>query len=84
MMTPELQAYYERRLSMMGDPAWQDLMDDVREMLVATNRLDGVDTEKMLHFKKGEVSIMNWLLSLKDVSESAYQSLKDEDAQDAT
>ena len=26
-MTPELQSYYERRLSMMGDPAWKDLME---------------------------------------------------------
>lgn len=82
-MTPELQRYYEKRLSMMGDPAWQDLMDDVREMLAATNRLDGVDTEKSLHFKKGEVSIMNWLLSLKEVSEQAYQSIKDEDGENA-
>lgn len=82
-MTPELQAYYERRLSMMGDEAWNDLMDDVREMLAATNRLDGVDSEQSLWFKKGEVSIMNWLLSLKDISEESYNYLKEEDASNA-
>jgi len=31
-------------------------------------------------FKKGEVSIMRWMLSLKEVSEQAYQQLKDDDA----
>lgn len=78
-MTPELQRYYEDRLSMMGDKAWEDLMTDVRNMLVATNTLDGVDSEKTLQFRKGEISIMNWLLSLKEVSEMAYQQLKEED-----
>jgi hypothetical protein len=78
-MEPQLQKYYENRLSMMGDEAWNDLMDDVREMLAATNRLDGIDSEKALWFKKGEVSIMNWLLSLKDTSEEAYKTIKDED-----
>jgi hypothetical protein len=64
---------------MTGDEAWNDLMFDVKEMLAATNRLDGVDSEKVLWFKKGEISIMNWLLSLRDVSEDAYQQLLDED-----
>ena len=82
-MTPELQAYYERRLSMMGDEAWSDLMDDVRQMAEATNRLDGVDDIETLKFRKGELSIMNWLLSLKEVSEMTYLQLKEEDEDSA-
>jgi hypothetical protein len=64
---------------MCGDPAWKDLMDDVREMLEATNTLDSVDSEKMLWFRKGEVSMMKWMLSIKDVSDDAYNQLKDDD-----
>ena len=79
-MSPELQQYYENRLEMTSTQAWKDLMDDVREMLAATNRLDGVDSEKTMWFKKGEISIMNWLLSLKDISEESYNYLKEEDA----
>ena len=75
-MTPELQAYYERRLSMMGDPAWQDLMDDLKAMIEATNRLEGIDSEKDLWFRKGELSIMNWLFNLKPISEQTYEDLK--------
>ena len=78
-MTPELQRYYEKRLSMMCDEAWNDLMEDVREMLDATNRLNGVDSEKTLWFKKGEISIMNWLLSQKEITEDAYEDLMNED-----
>lgn len=74
-MTPELQRYYESRLSMCASEAWRDLMDDVKQMLEATNKLDGV-TPDNLQFKQGEVSIMRWLLSLADVSEQAYEDLK--------
>lgn len=83
-MTPELQAYYERRLAMMGDQAWRDLLEDVEAMLQATNDITTVQDEKSLHFKRGEISIMRWILSLREVSENAYQQLKDEDAETAT
>jgi len=74
-MTPKLQRYYEERLSMCSSEAWKDLMDDVQTMLDATNKLDGVTTEN-LQFKQGEVSIMRWLMALKDVSEQTYEELK--------
>ena len=78
-MTPELDRYYSDRLSMMGDPAWKDLMEDIEEMLKATNDLSSVPDEKTLHYRRGEISMMRWMLSLRDVSEQAYQQLKDED-----
>ena len=78
-MTPELQSYYERRLSMMGDPAWKDLMEDVENMLKSTNDISAIQDEKTLHFRRGEISMMKWLLSLKHVSEESYIQLQEED-----
>ena len=78
-MTPELDKYYTERISMMSSEAWRDLMEDVQTMLSATNVLDGVTADNM-RYKQGEVSIMRWMLSLKEVSEQAYQQLKDDDA----
>ena len=78
-MDRKLQEYYERRIAMMSDDAWRDLMEDVETMLSATNTLDGV-TKDNVDLKKGEVSIMRWMLALKEVSEQAYQQLKDDDA----
>lgn len=77
-MTPELQRYYENRLDMMTSPAWNDLMQDVETMMSATNDISSVQDEKTLHFRRGEISIMRWLLALKDVSEQAYEQLKEE------
>ena len=78
-MTPELQRYYEERISMMSSDAWRDLMEDVQTMLSATNVLDGVTADNM-RYKQGEVSIMRWMLSLKEVSEQTYEQLRIDDA----
>lgn len=79
-MDAQLQRYYEDRLSMCGSDAWKDLMDDVKTMLDATNTLDGVTPENM-RYKQGEISIMRWILSLKEISEQAYDQLKESDGQ---
>ena len=78
-MDSQLQAYYENRLSMMGDTAWKQLMEDVQIMPDATNDVSSISDEKTLHYRRGEISMMRWMLSLRDVSEQAYQQLKDED-----
>lgn len=78
VIDPSLAKYYEDRESMMMTQGWADLMDDIKQMLEATNTLDGT-TKDNVDFRKGEVSIIRWMLSLKEVSEAAYQQLKDED-----
>ena len=79
-MDSQLQAYYEARLSMMGDIAWKQLMEDVESMMQSTNDITSIPDEKTLHYRRGEISMMRWMLSLRDVSEQAYEQLKDEDA----
>lgn len=76
-MTPELQKYYEDRFAMMATPGWKALMEDVQNMQDATNTLDGATLDN-LQFRQGEVSLMRWLLTLKDVSEKTYEELKNE------
>lgn len=76
-MEMRLQRYYEDRLSMMGSQGWADLMEDVEAMLKATDTLAGVTPEN-IRFKQGEVSIMKWLLTLRQSSMDTYEGLKDE------
>jgi len=77
-MTPGLQKYYENRMDMMSGEAWTDLMEDVQNMFDATNDVSAIQDEKTLHFRRGELSIMRWLLNLKGMSETAYQQQKDD------
>jgi hypothetical protein len=79
-MTPELQKYYEDRFRMMQTQGWKDLMDDIQVMLETTNNLEGIDDLRKLGIKQGEVSMMNWMLSLKECSEETYEELQREES----
>ena len=77
-MQKQLQDYYENRFSMMDTQGWVDLLEDLEIMIEATNTLAGVDTEQQLHFKKGEMSILNWIKNLRDASAEVYDQLQQE------
>jgi hypothetical protein len=76
-MTPELQKYYEDRFDLFSRPGWRDLMEDVDVMLEAMNNVSTIADEKSLQFRKGEISILIWLKTLKGVSEQAYEELNE-------
>ena len=76
-MTPELQRYYESRFDMMGTDGWLDLMEDIDNMIASLNNISTIPDEATLHFKKGELSILTWLRTLKEVSERAYEELNE-------
>lgn len=73
-----LQRYYEDRLSMCSTDAWKELMRDVEVMLKTTDTLSSVSEAHSLDFRKGEVSMMRWMLNIASVSEDAYEQLKAE------
>jgi hypothetical protein len=82
-MKKELQDYYENRFSMMATQGWVDLLEDLEIMIEATNTLAGVETEQQLHFKKGEMSILNWIKNLRDASAEVYDQLQQEEKESA-
>ena len=75
-MDINLQRYYENRISMCSTDAWGELMKDVEGMLKATDTLSSVSDTHSLDFRKGEVSMMRWMLSIASVSEYTYEELK--------
>ena len=76
-MNPELQKYYEDRFDLFSRQGWADLMEDVDNMLIALNNVSTIADEKSLQFRKGEISILIWLKTLKGVSEQAYEELNE-------
>lgn len=76
-MTPELQRYYEARFDLFSQQGWADLMEDVDGMLASLNNVSTIADEKSLQFRKGEISILTWLKTLKKVSEDAYEDLNE-------
>ena len=76
-MSPELQKYYESRFEMMGNQGWKDLIIDIDNMIESLNNISVIPDEKTLMFRKGELSILTWLKTLKEVSEQAYEELNE-------
>ena len=76
-MIPELQKYYEARFDLMSKEGWKDLMEDIDTMIESLNNISTISDEKSLQFKKGELSILTWLRTLKEVSERAFEELNE-------
>lgn len=79
-MDKELQKYYEERFSMMATQGWRDLIEDLEKIKESVDHISGIDNEKDLWFKKGELSIITWLINLKKTSEEVYEQLEEENA----
>jgi hypothetical protein len=76
-MSPDLQKYYESRFDMMSTEGWKDLTVDIDIMIESLNNLSVIPDGNALMFKKGELSILTWLKTLKEVSERAYEELNE-------
>jgi len=75
-MSPELQQYYEDRLSMMSSKAWKQLIEDLLEMRMNYENIRHCDKDTV-EFRKGQVDILDYLIGLKDLSEKAYEELNE-------
>jgi hypothetical protein len=76
-VSPELQKYYEARFDLMSRDGWRDLIEDIDNMINSLNNISTIPDEKSLQFKKGELSILTWLKTLKQVSTQAYEELNE-------
>lgn len=78
-MTPELQKYYEERFSTMSTKGWHDFIDDVTELKKPLENIPTIKTVEDLYFRQGQLDIINWVLSIRGISEMAYEELQNED-----
>lgn len=78
-MEQELQQYYEERFNMMSTQGWKDLIEDVQAMYDAYNQVDSVNSPDEFWKRKGQVDILQWILSLKETSEQTYEELQNEE-----
>ena len=75
-MDKDLQEYYENRFSMMASEGWTNVIEDVQELFDVYNKINTADSFEEFHKRKGQLDILQWLLSLKQVSEQTYEELK--------
>lgn len=74
-MDEKLQKYYESRFEMMATDGWKDLVDDVQGMYDSLNQVMPITNEQELHLRRGQLDILNWILTLKQASEASFEQL---------
>jgi hypothetical protein len=85
-MDKQLEKYYEERFSMMTTVGWKQFIEDVQGIFDAVNKVAPIQNEQDLFFRKGQLDILQWVITLKESSEQAYEALQKDssgDAQDA-
>lgn len=74
-MEPELERYYEDVLAIFTTPGWKSIVEDLTTL---REKLNSVRECSNLDRAKGQVDILDHVLGLPLLFESAYKDLKEE------
>ena len=75
-MDRELQDYYENRFSMMSSQGWVDFIEDTQQLFDTYNKINTAHSFEEFHKRKGQLDILQWILTLKTASEQSYEELQ--------
>jgi hypothetical protein len=62
---------------MTGTDGWLDLLEDIKNLEKSIVNLDNIKSEKDLWEIKGQLRIINFILSLEDATNLALEELQD-------
>jgi len=77
----DLQEYYEARFDMMASKGWKQFIEDTQNLFDNYNQITSTDSLEEYHKRKGQLDILQWILSLHSVSsweKKRKQKLADE------
>jgi len=69
--------FLEDRLSMMETEGWRDLIQDLENLENSVSNIDTMNSEQDLWFAKGQLYMINFLLSLHTATNLALEELQD-------
>lgn len=79
ILDKELQEYYEARFDMMSSKGWKDLLVDVEKMIEERNNLMATKSLEELNLRKGQLDVLYWIKTLKQLSEESWEQLNEKD-----
>jgi len=79
ILDKELQEYYEARFDMMSSKGWKDLLIDVEKMIEERNNLMATKSLEELNLRKGQLDVLYWIKTLKQLSEESWEQFNEKD-----
>ena len=70
--------FLEDRLSMMETEGWRDLIQDLENSEDSASSINSMNSEQDLWFAKGQLHIINFLLSLNTATNLALEESQEE------
>jgi len=70
--------FLEDRLSMMETEGWHDLLEDFKNLEDSASNINSMNSEQDLWFAKGQLHIINFLLSLNTATNLALEESQEE------
>jgi hypothetical protein len=70
--------FLEDRLSMMETEGWRDLIQDLENLEDSASSINSMNSEQDLWFAKGQLHIINFLLSLNTATNLALEESQEE------
>ena len=69
--------FLEDRISMTGTDGWLDLLEDIKNLQDSIANVENIHSEKDLWEIKGQLRVINFILSLENATNLALEELQD-------
>jgi hypothetical protein len=69
--------FLEDRISMTGTDGWLDLLEDIKNLQDSIANIENIHSEKDLWEIKGQLRVINFILSLENATNLALEELQD-------
>ena len=77
-MEQSLEKYYEETFSMMATSGWGFLMEDLEKLKQQVENIRTVEDAQTLHYRRGQLDILDLMLNRKKTCEEVYEQLQGE------
>lgn len=77
-MQHEIQEYYEASFELFASKGWKYLLEDLKGLELILNNVRTVENPQQLHFRLGQLDILDLILKRKEACEKVYEELLDE------
>ena len=77
-MEQSLQKYYESSFETFASEGWQFLMEDLEKLKQQVENIRTVEDAQTLHYRQGQLDILDLMLNRKKTCEEVYEQLQGE------